>query len=112
LECWNIFPKEVIRVMIRLATFDDIDELVQMRWDFSEEENPRHSVSFEEFYPICSEFLRKAMNSGDWYIWIAEVEGRIVSHMYLQLIHKVPRRVTFYERNGFSQSQEAMEKHW
>ncbi|MFS0555103.1 N-acetyltransferase family protein [Brevibacillus sp. 179-C9.3 HS] len=78
-------------VIVRLATVDDIDDLVQMRWDFSEEEKTIHSVSFEDFKQTCSEFLMKAMKSGDWYIWIAEVEGRLVSHMYLQLIHKVPR---------------------
>ncbi|WP_429844231.1 GNAT family N-acetyltransferase [Brevibacillus sp. FIR094] len=152
-------------VIIRLATLDDVDELVQMRWDFSEEEKTINSVSFEDFKPICSEFLMKAIKSGDWYIWIAEVEGRLVSHMYLQFIHKVPRpgkspdpyfgyvtnvstrpsfrsqgigtmihiameqwskennveflilwpssdSVKFYARNGFSQCEEAMEKHW
>ncbi|SHE15110.1 Acetyltransferase (GNAT) family [Chlamydia abortus] len=76
--------------LVRLAALDDVDELVQMRWDFSEEE-ASSSVSFEEFHQICSEFLVKALESGDWYIWIAEVENKIVSHMYLQLIHKVPR---------------------
>lgn len=77
-------------VLVRLAALDDVDELVQMRWDFSEEE-ASSSVGFEEFHRICSEFLVKALESGDWYIWIAEVENKIVSHMYLQLIHKVPR---------------------
>lgn len=76
--------------LVRLAALDDVDELVQMRWDFSEEE-ASSSVGFEEFHRICSEFLVKALESGDWYIWIAEVENKIVSHMYLQLIHKVPR---------------------
>lgn len=152
-------------VITRLATLDDVDELVQMRWDFSLEGKTINSVSFEEFNQICSEFLMKAIKSGDWYIWVAEVEGRLVSHMYLQLIHKVPRpgksqdpyfgyvtnvytrpgfrsqgigtmihiameqwskdnnveflilwpssnSVKFYSRNGFSQCEEAMEKHW
>ncbi|WP_223275634.1 GNAT family N-acetyltransferase [Paenibacillus elgii] len=76
--------------IVRLATLDDVDELVRMRWDFSEE-GYTSAVSFKEFYPICREFLIKAMGSGDWYIWVAEVEKSIVSHMYLQLIHKVPR---------------------
>ncbi len=76
--------------IVRLATLDDVDELVRMRWDFSEE-GYTSAVSFEEFYPICREFLIKAMGSRDWYIWVAEVEKSIVSHMYLQLIHKVPR---------------------
>ncbi|MCH7323362.1 GNAT family N-acetyltransferase [Solibacillus sp. MA9] len=77
--------------IVRLATLDDIDALVQMRWDFSEEDNGVSAVRFEEFDLICRKFLMKAMESGDWYIWVAEAEKEIVSHMYLQLIHKVPR---------------------
>ncbi|MET3292310.1 UNVERIFIED_CONTAM: GNAT superfamily N-acetyltransferase [Brevibacillus sp. OAP136] len=80
---------------VRLATVEDIDELVRMRWDFSQEENPQHSVDYREFYPVCSAFLQKALTSGDWYIWIAEKDDRIVSNMYLQLIHKVPRPGAF-----------------
>lgn len=151
--------------MIRLAALDDVDELVQMRWDYSGEEQAISTVSFEEFHRICRKFLVTAIESGDWYIWVAEVDKKIVSHMYLQLIHKVPRpgkspdpyygyvtnvythpayrsqgigtkihtamekwskeneveflvlwpspdSTEFYSRNGFSRSEEAMEKHW
>lgn len=77
--------------LVRLATFEDVPQLVQMRWDFSEEDYTNHTVTFEEFHQVCSGFLEKAIKSGDWYIWIAEVDGSLVSHMYLQLIHKVPR---------------------
>ncbi|MGO4696831.1 GNAT family N-acetyltransferase [Paenibacillus sp. 2TAB26] len=77
--------------IIRLATLEDIDELVRMRWEFSEEENCDITLNYEEFHQTCYEFLVKAMKSGDWYIWVAEDSGSIVSHMYLQLIHKVPR---------------------
>lgn len=76
---------------VRLATINDIEELVQMRWDFSLEDYPDRSANFEEFRAVCSDFLVKAIEGGDWYIWVAEVDQAIVSHMYLQLIHKVPR---------------------
>ena len=151
--------------IIRLAALKDVDELVQMRWDFSEEDYPNSEGSFKDFHKTCSEFLLKAMTGGDWYIWVAEVEQHLAAHMYLQLIHKVPRpgkspdpyygyvtnvytrpayrsqgigtaihhameqwakeknveflilwpssdSVSFYSRNGFSRSEEAMEKHW
>ncbi|MEW4425942.1 GNAT family N-acetyltransferase [Paenibacillus pabuli] len=152
-------------MLVRLATLKDIPQLVQMRWDFSEEEHVNNVVTFKEFNQICSEFLLKSIRSGDWYIWVAEISGSLVSHMYLQLIHKVPRpgkspdpyygyvtnvytrpdfrnlgigskihkvmenwskeneveflilwpsseSVDFYSRNGFSQCEEALEKHW
>ncbi|WP_289137195.1 GNAT family N-acetyltransferase [uncultured Brevibacillus sp.] len=79
-------------VITRLATLDDVDEIVQMRWDFSLEGKTINSVSFEEFNQICSEFLMKAIKSKEIGTFrIAGVEGRLVSHMHLQLIHKVPR---------------------
>jgi GNAT superfamily N-acetyltransferase len=76
--------------IIRMATLDDMDKLVQMRWDFSEEDN-ESGANFEEFQLICRVFLVNALSGSDWKIWIAELDGEIVSHMYLQLIHKVPR---------------------
>ncbi|MFD2115200.1 hypothetical protein ACFSTH_05580 [Paenibacillus yanchengensis] len=52
--------------IIRLATLNDVDELVQMRWDFSKEDYCNSSDSFEEFYKICSEFLVKAIEGVDF----------------------------------------------
>ena len=43
-------------MLVRLATSEDIPQLVQMRWDFSEEEHANNVVTFEEFNQICSEF--------------------------------------------------------
>ncbi|RAV19221.1 GNAT family N-acetyltransferase [Paenibacillus contaminans] len=80
-----------MEIDVRLATIHDIDELVQMRWDFSLEGVTDHSESFGEFHAVCSSFLEKAIESGSWFIWVAEAEGGLVSHMYLQLIRKVPR---------------------
>ncbi|MWC30538.1 GNAT family N-acetyltransferase [Paenibacillus sp. MMS18-CY102] len=76
---------------VRLATLEDVAQLVQMRWDFTAEERKESAVTFEQFEKVCKEFLVKAIRSGDWFIWVAEIDGALVSHMYLQLIHKVPR---------------------
>ncbi|REE86197.1 RimJ/RimL family protein N-acetyltransferase [Paenibacillus taihuensis] len=89
-----------IQPIIRLATTADIDVLVQMRYDFTMEDYPelqqqrRHSdtdTDIEDFHRTCSTFLESAINGGEWFIWVAEADGQLVSHMYLQLIHKVPR---------------------
>ncbi|WP_246309381.1 hypothetical protein [Paenibacillus alginolyticus] len=44
-----------------------------MRWDLSGEEHDNSAVSFEGFHQSCSDFLVKAIKSGDWYIWVAEI---------------------------------------
>ncbi len=51
--------------IVRLATLDDVDELVQMRWDFSIEDYGVSTVSFCKFHHTCSQFLVKAFESGD-----------------------------------------------
>ncbi|AZN42762.1 GNAT family N-acetyltransferase [Paenibacillus albus] len=79
---------------IRLAIESDISELARIRYVFTMEDYPelqQNAEGEEQFYTTCSAFLERAITGGDWYIWVAEEDGRIVSHMYLQLIHKVPR---------------------
>ncbi|WP_342598017.1 GNAT family N-acetyltransferase [Psychrobacillus sp. FSL H8-0483] len=87
-------------MQIRLAERKDIDQLIQMRWDFTFEDN--ETKTFEEsdlevFKIECRSFLENAIESETWFIWVAEKESKIVSHIYIELIQKVPRpgRVTY-----------------
>lgn len=81
---------------IRLATLQDLPQLIQMRWDFSIEFGYRPDQSYESFVKECEEFLHEALLSKRWFIWIAEENALVVAHTYIQLIDKVPRpgRVT------------------
>ncbi|WP_245644924.1 GNAT family N-acetyltransferase [Peribacillus loiseleuriae] len=36
-------------------------------------------------------FLENAIKSEHWFIWVVEEERRIVSHIYIEIIQKVPR---------------------
>jgi GNAT superfamily N-acetyltransferase len=85
---------------IRLAERKDIDQLIQMRWDFTLEDNETKLFTendFESFKLECDTFLENAIGSETWFIWVAEEEVKIVSHIYIELIHKVPRpgRITY-----------------
>jgi GNAT superfamily N-acetyltransferase len=85
---------------IRLAEVKDIKQLTRMRWDFTieyDESKKIEQTPFNDFEKECQSFLENALNSGQWFIWVAEENGEIVSHIYIELIHKVPRpgRVTF-----------------
>ncbi|MBS8263628.1 GNAT family N-acetyltransferase [Mesobacillus boroniphilus] len=83
---------------IRLANNGDIDQLIKMRWDFTLEDYPEmgDGVEYSSFEKECRGFLETAMDSRQWFIWIGEINGEIVSHIYIELINKVPRpgRVT------------------
>ncbi|WP_052345906.1 GNAT family N-acetyltransferase [Paucisalibacillus sp. EB02] len=77
---------------IRLAEKKDIKQLIKMRWDFTiEHDESKANESYNDFEKECYVFLEKALNGPDWYIWVAEENGRVVSHIYIELIQKVPR---------------------
>lgn len=77
---------------ISLAQKKDIAQLIQMRWDFTIEHNEKAADhNLEEFQMECRQFLEQAIESNSWVIWIAEINEQVVSHIYMELIHKVPR---------------------
>ena len=82
---------------IRLAEAKDIKQLIKMRWDNTIEfDDSKKNESYTEFEEECQTFLEKALDSEQWFIWVAAVEEKVVSHIYIELIQKVPRpgRVT------------------
>lgn len=82
----------------RLANKNDIDQLIKMRWDFTVEDYPEmgEGIEYSSFENECRSFLEEALENNEWFIWIAVHDGKIVSHIYNELIKKVPRpgRVT------------------
>jgi GNAT superfamily N-acetyltransferase len=81
-------------ITIRLAVHPDIEVLVEMRRDFtSEDPEANEGLSRVGFEAECADFLEDAISSGRWHIWVAELDGRIVSHVFVALIDKVPRPV-------------------
>lgn len=78
---------------LRLAHEKDIDQLIKMRWDFTLEDYPKmgEGTEYSTFEKECGDFLEEAIGSGEWFIWIAENDSRIVSHIYIELLKKVPR---------------------
>ncbi|SFM47517.1 Predicted N-acetyltransferase YhbS [Gracilibacillus orientalis] len=83
---------------LRLAETKDIKQLIRMRWDFTiEYDESKRIQSFADFEKECQSFLENAIESDQWFIWIAEENGKVVSHIYIELIQKVPRpgKVTY-----------------
>jgi len=86
---------------IRLATARDAAELARLRWDFSPDEVAASGQSFAEFARDFEQFLHDALRSGDWSIWMAEQEGRLIANIYVHLVQKVPRPGRFGQRYGY-----------
>jgi GNAT superfamily N-acetyltransferase len=85
---------------IRLAELGDVEELVELRSDFTFEGVARQ-VPRDRYEEECRAFLADAISSGRWQIWVAELEGRIVSHAFVALVDKVPRPVREHARIAY-----------
>lgn len=79
-------------MIIRLAEAKDFKQLIRMRWNFTVEyDESKKNESFDDFEMECQHFLENALNGGQWFIWVAEENQKIVSHIYIELLQKVPR---------------------
>ncbi|MBP3950207.1 GNAT family N-acetyltransferase [Bacillus suaedae] len=95
---------------IRLAEGKDCKQLIKLRWDSTiefDEKNEIEEALYDDFEKECQAFLENALTSDQWFIWVAEENGKIVSNIYIKLIQKVPRpgRVTYpfaYMTNVFT----------
>ncbi|GAK05556.1 hypothetical protein JCM19037_4064 [Geomicrobium sp. JCM 19037] len=84
-------------MQIRKAEPLDTERLIKMRWDFTIEDHPeKEQADVHVYEKECRRFLEEAIAGDRWHIWVAERAGVIVSHIYIQLVDKVPRpgRVT------------------
>ncbi|WP_228275664.1 GNAT family N-acetyltransferase [Gracilibacillus oryzae] len=69
-----------------------INQLIMMRWNFTlEYDETKKDASYDEVEKECHTFLESVFTSDQWLIWVAEDNGKIVSHIYIEFIQKVPR---------------------
>jgi GNAT superfamily N-acetyltransferase len=86
----------------RTADETDVVALAEMRWEFQTEDNDSTPiVSKAEFVEICSNFLKQGLLHKNWVYWIAELEGEIVSHIFIQRVRGVPRPTWLKNAYGY-----------
>jgi N-acetylglutamate synthase-like GNAT family acetyltransferase len=73
-----------------MATAEDAEALAHLRFRFAEESNRRGPQSLEDFVAHFSEYFRNALAGGRWRSVVAEREGTIVGHAYLEIVDKLP----------------------
>jgi GNAT superfamily N-acetyltransferase len=78
---------------VRPAEVGDIDDLVRMRADFTFEHGEPKLPTNPGYEQECRAFLEDAMAGGHWQIWVAELDGSVVSHAFVALVDKVPRPI-------------------
>jgi GNAT superfamily N-acetyltransferase len=77
--------------VIRNATIDDVAELVELRRTFTFEEVAHGRAVRADFEQAFARIVRSGIESGEWVVWVAEVDGAIVSHVFVRTIEKIPR---------------------
>jgi GNAT superfamily N-acetyltransferase len=88
-------------VTVRPAATGDAAALAELRFRFAEESNRRGRQSFDDFVAHFSRYVCDALASGRWQAVVAEIEGRVVGHAYLEMIDKLPVPGRPYRRMGY-----------
>lgn len=78
-------------VTIRRAIGVDADELARLRWVFSEEELLAGTEEYAGFLDAFRRFRRVATPTGQWTVWVAERDRRLIGNVWVQHIVNVPR---------------------
>src|SRR5579862_8249883 len=78
---------------VRPARAGDIDDLVRMRADFTLEHGSPKLPTNPGYEEECRALLENAIAGDRWQIWVAELDGAVVSHAYVALVDKVPRPI-------------------
>jgi len=77
-------------MICRTAKKEDFPFLAEMRWDFRQESGAEiATVGKAEFIETCIDFL--ADQAHFYTYWVAEIDGEIVSHIFVNEVKLVPR---------------------
>ena len=82
----------MVLVTFRAAKGDDCSVLATMRYEFRVELD-RATEPKTKFVRRCAAWMRKQLGQGLWRCWLAELDGRVVGHVWVDLIEKIPNPV-------------------
>lgn len=83
-------PSPATAARIRHATEADAAELARLRWQWAREDG-EVADALEDFTDGFRDFVRRALVSGRWAIWVADLDGRLVGNAWVELVDRVPR---------------------
>ncbi len=86
----------------RKATASDAASLAELRWEFrfGSRSGPT-AVSPSEFQRIYKEFISQSIESGEWVVWVAELSGEIIAHIYMHVFRKLPNPYAIEKYLGY-----------
>ena len=86
---------------IRLAAAADARRLAELRYEFRASLN--QAVESEaEFLARAGPWMAQRLSAtGSWRCWVAERDGEVIGHLWLQLIEKVPNPAPELESHAY-----------
>ena len=90
IDKWLVLEKIKVKIVYRLATVNDVNRLAELIWELKNEDSPLDLTEKSAFIQICSEHLKQRLGD-DYFCWVAEVDGLIISHMNIIITRKLPK---------------------
>ena len=88
-------------VKVRRATVDDVAKLAELRRTFTLEDPTGGEALRSDYEDSFARIVTNGVESGRWVVWVAEVDGAIVSHVFVGTIEKIPRPIVEHEAIGY-----------
>ena len=90
------------RVRIRLARSSDCHALAEMRYRFRTEAGSATETK-SRFLRRCTSWMRKHLHSASypWRCWVVEDDKRLLGHVCVQLVEKIPNPVNEPEFHAY-----------
>lgn len=90
------------RDSLRSATPDDSGRLARLRYEFRASEDPTVEDR-DRFVERCEKWMRERLEPGRdrWRCWVAEPDGRIRGHVWVELVPKVPNPADEAETHAY-----------
>jgi GNAT superfamily N-acetyltransferase len=77
-------------MIYRFATVNDVNCLAELFWEHTDEFEPRCLAGKETYVRECADNIKHRLGN-DLFCWVAENDGRIVSHANVIVAQKIPR---------------------
>lgn len=91
-----------MEVHYRQALPSDAIPLAKLRWEFRLGSRPGPvQVNIAEFQRIYAEFISQSIESGEWVVWVAEISGEIIAHIYMHVFRKLPNPYSIEKYLGY-----------
>ena len=87
-------------VTIRRATVGDAARLADLRYEFRTSLRPPAETR-EAFLDRCTAWMQQRLADSSWLCWVAEADGVLVGHIWLDIMEKIPNPGPEDELHGY-----------